>query len=336
VDRGEDNLVAWLAERYGANGIGHHLTGGASSASADGGVVLGLGDDMAWVAGGGEGILLTVDMLMDGIHFDSTAVGPEKIGRKALAVSLSDCAAMAVRPCYVVVSVALPEAWSMAQAQALFLGMEPLAEAFGCAIIGGDTNSWSAPLVVDVTLAARPYAGVPPVRRNGAQPGDELWVTGRLGGSLRGHHLTFQPRVVEAHRLACLLGDSLRAMMDLSDGLSTDAPRMAKASGCGLMLDVAALEHVASEAASDAARDDGGSVMDHVLNDGEDFELFFAASPGAMERLQAASKEQTDSGTPPLKMCSRVGVAVEGEGVWMRAADGARQPIQPRGWQHFR
>ncbi len=92
---------------------------------------------------------------------------------------------MAVRPCYAVVSVALPEAWSMAQAQALFLGMEMLAEAFGCSIIGGDTNSWSAPLVVDVTVAARPYDDVAPVRRDGARPGDELWVTGRLGGSLR-------------------------------------------------------------------------------------------------------------------------------------------------------
>ena len=332
MNKGEDNLVAWLAERFGAGGIGD----GASSGSADRGVVIGIGDDMAWVAGGESGVLFTADMLMDGVHFDSAIHGPEEIGRKALAVSLSDCAAMAVRPCYVVVSVALPEAWSMAQAQALFLGMEPLAKAFGCSIIGGDTNSWPAPLVVDVTVAARPYEDIAPVRRDGARPGDELWVTGRLGGSLRGHHLTFQPRVVEAHWLAGHLGASLRAMLDLSDGLSTDAGRMAAASGCGLVLDAAALERVASDAAAAASREDGRSVADHVLNDGEDFELFFAAAPGAMDKLWAAVAERPDADGPALEICSQVGVAVEEAGVWSRAADGLRQRIEPRGWQHFR
>ena len=136
VNKGEDNLVAWLAERFGVKGVGRRPSAGALSGSVDRGVVIGIGDDMAWVAGGEGGVLLTADMLMDGVHFDSAIHGPEEIGRKALAASLSDCAAMAVRPCYVVVSVALPEAWSMGQAQGLFLGMEPLAEAFGCTIIG--------------------------------------------------------------------------------------------------------------------------------------------------------------------------------------------------------
>lgn len=330
MKKGEDNLVAWLAERFGGKGSGHDPAAGASSGSADRGVVIGIGDDMAWVAGGDSGVLLTADMLMDGVHFDTSVHGPEEIGRKALAVSLSDCAAMAVRPCYVVVSLALPEAWTMAQAQALFLGMEPLAEAFGCTIIGGDTNSWAAPLVVDVTVTARPYEGVAPVRRDGARPGDELWVTGRLGGSLRGHHLTFQPRVVEAHWLAGHLGASLRAMMDLSDGLSTDAGRMATASGCGLELDATALERVASDAAAEASQEDGRSVADHVLNDGEDFELFFAAAPGVMDKLRV------DADDPALEICSQIGVVVEGPGVWLLAADGSRQRIEPRGWQHFR
>jgi len=325
VNKGEDNLVAWLAARFGANGIG----GGSKAGAVDRSVVIGIGDDMAWVAGDGGGLLLTADMLMDGVHFDTAVHGLEEIGRKSLAVSLSDCAAMAVRPCYAVVSVALPESWSMAQAQGLFLGMEPLAGAFGCSIVGGDTNSWSAPLVVNVTVAARPYEDVAPVRRDGARPGDELWVMGRLGGSLRGRHLAFEPRVVEAHRLAIHLGASLRAMLDLSDGLSTDAVRMAAASGCGLELDATALKQVASDAARDASREDGRSVVDHVLNDGEDFELFFAAAPGTMDELRAADG-------PLLEICSRIGVVVEGAGVWLRGADGSPQRIEPKGWQHFR
>ena len=93
MNKGEDNLVAWLAERFGTDGIGHRLSVGASSASVDRGVVIGIGDDMAWVACGDGGVLLTADMLMDGVHFDSTVQRPEEIGRKALAASLSDCAA---------------------------------------------------------------------------------------------------------------------------------------------------------------------------------------------------------------------------------------------------
>ena len=335
MEKSEDSLIEWLAERFAAGDFGHGSAGGVSSSSSGREVVLGIGDDMAMVAGGSGEVLLTTDLLMDGVHFDSAVHSPEQIGRKALAASLSDCAAMAVRPCCAVVSVALPNAWSMAQAVGLYLGMEPLASDYGCSIVGGDTNSWRRPLVISVTVMAEPHEGIAPVRRDGARPGDELFVTGRLGGSGQGKHLSFQPRVAEAHWLAGHLKDALRAMLDLSDGLSTDAARVAAASGCGLVFEVAALEQVVSTQAHDAAQEDGRSPVDHALNDGEDFELFFAASPGSMVRLQDRFADPGGEDEQMVRLCTRIGVAIEEAGVWLAGADGSRQPVAPGGWQHF-
>lgn len=316
----ENDLVDWIARRFPPVGKG---------------VRIGIGDDMAMVATGDTGILITSDMLMDGVHFETASHSPEHIGRKALAASLSDCAAMAVRPRYAVISVALPDAWTMEQARRLFLGMEDLAAAHGCAIVGGDTNSWSRGLVIDVAVVAEPYPDTPPVRRSGARPGDALCVTGRLGGSRRGHHLTFQPRVGEARALAVRFGTALHAMMDLSDGLSTDAPRMAAASGCGIVLEEAVLDRVASEAARIAADEDGRSCVDHVLNDGEDFELFFAVTEEALSAVVRAGTHPTETDDAAPGEWTRVGTAVEQPGVRLRGRDGAERRLESRGWQHF-
>ncbi|MFQ5500879.1 MAG: thiamine-monophosphate kinase [Phycisphaerae bacterium] len=309
MTKGEDNLVAWMAGRLRDR----------DQRSESDGVTLDIGDDMALLAPGGGAIAVTSDMLMDGVHFDTQVHDPRAIGRKALAASLSDCAAMAVRPRWVLVSLALPDAWSMEQAQTLFLGIEDLAKAFDCTIIGGDTNSWTRPLVVDVTVLAEPYPDVTPVRRDGVVAGDELFVTGRLGGSLLEHHLAFTPRVAEAYALARRLGSDLHAMMDLSDGLSTDAARMARSSGCGLVFDTDAIERVVSDTAREMSREDGRSPLDHALNDGEDFELLFASAAGALEQPET----------------TRVGIAIDEPGVWLRTANGIRTPLEPVGWRHF-
>jgi thiamine-monophosphate kinase len=324
VDKSENKLVAWIAARFPA-----------PPASPPHGVHIGIGDDMAMVATPGDAALATADMLMDGVHFDAAVHSPEQIGRKALAVSLSDCAAMAVQPRYALVSVALPNAWSMEQAQRLYLGMESLAQTFDCAIVGGDTNSWAGLLVIDVTVLAEAHAGITPVRRDGAVPGDGLFVTGKLGGSLRGHHLTFRPRVDEARWLARRLGDALHAMMDLSDGLAADAPRMAAASGCGLVFEAEAIEEVVSDAAVAAASEDGRSAIRHALEDGEDFELLFAAEPGSMSRLMSPSDGSTGSDEAFTCCPACVGVAVQTPGVRLRAADGQETDFAAGGWQHF-
>ncbi len=320
MDKSENNLVAWIAARFPAprNGVG-----------------IGMGDDMAMVSTPGNAVLATADMLMDGVHFDTAVHSPEQIGRKALAVSLSDCAAMAAVPRYALVSVALPNAWSMEQAQRLFIGMESLATSFACAIVGGDTNSWAGPLVIDVTVLAEAAAGIAPVRRDGAVAGDGLFVTGKLGGSLRGHHMSFRPRVNEAQGLARRLGDALHAMMDLSDGLATDAPRMAAASGCGFVLDTEAIETVVSDAARAAASEDGRSALRHALADGEDFELLFAAEPAAMASLKCSRDGSTDADMVFTCQSTRVGDVVQAPGVRLRDADGRETDLAGGGWQHF-
>ena len=284
---------------------------------------IGIGDDMAMLRIGGVDVLVTADMLMDGVDFEASKHAPERIGRKAMAASLSDCAAMAVRPRFALVSVALPNSWTMTQARRLFRGLEAMARRHGCLVVGGDTNSWSKPLVIDVMIVAEPWKGVRPVRRDGMRPGDAVYVTGHLGGSLLGHHLDFEPRVGEARRLAKKLGPRLHAMMDLSDGLSTDGHRMAAASGCGIEFDSAALKSVASEAARRTSASDGGALLDHVLNDGEDFELLCAAEPRAASRVRLESA------------WTQVGVAIDQRGLWLREATGRPRRIRQGGWEHW-
>ena len=253
---------------------------------------------------------------------------------------------MAVRPRYVLVSVALPETWSMAQAKGLYRGVEKLAAKFGCAIVGGDTNSWKHPLAIDVMVIAEPWEGVEPARRSGMQQGDAVCVTGVLGGSLaapkrggRGsvpHHLGFEPRVWEAHWLADGLATHLHAMMDLSDGLSTDATRMAAASGCGIEFDAAALGTTVSEAAAAASQADGRSTLDHLLNDGEDFELLFAVDRKGLSILRQPVGGKGGATARAPERWTKIGMAVKGRGVWLRREDGRRERIESRGWQHFK
>ncbi len=309
--KSENNLIAWISERF------------ALPPDADDSLMIGIGDDMAMIRSNREGLLIASDMLMDGVDFDVAVHAPQRIGRKALAVNLSDCAAMAVRPRYALISLALPGDWSMEQAQGLYLGMEALARRYDVRLIGGDTNSWMKSLVIDVTVLAEPWASVRPITRNGARPGDHICVSGPLGGSLAGHHLDFEPRVLEAKQLAESYGERLHAMMDISDGLSIDAMRMSKASGIGIELFEESLEQAASTAARQAAAHDGRSVLDHVLHDGEDFELLFTID-------SARAGVSCDHASQRI-----IGRAVDERGVWLLNREGKRVPVQPLGWQHF-
>src|SRR5436190_21276494 len=164
-------------------------------------VLIGPGDDAAALHFRADApCLVTTDMLLDGSCFRLAEAGPRLVGRKAMAVNLSDIAAMASRPVAAVVSLGLPRAGGRALAEELYLGLRELADAFDTALVGGDTNSWDGPLVISVTVLgqATPRGAV---TRHGAKPGDWLMVTGTLGGSIRGKHLDFTPRVREALRL---------------------------------------------------------------------------------------------------------------------------------------
>jgi thiamine-monophosphate kinase len=274
-------------------------------------------------------------MLMDGVDFDARIHTPQQIGRKALAVSLSDCAAMAVRPRWVSVTVALPDNWSIEQAQGLYLGMEPLAEAHCCRIIGGDTNSWSQGLVIETCVVAEPWPGLEPVRRGGVRPGDWICVTGVLGGSLAGHHLEFEPAVATAFNLATGFKGRLKAMMDISDGLSIDAARMARASACTIQLEEAGLGLVVSDAAIAASRADHRTPLEHALHDGEDFELLFALAPEAATALGPGQAAVTTPAGNAVVAYTVIGRAEKGEGLWLLDMSGHRRRIEPAGWQHF-
>ena len=311
---GERELVRWLQQRTGP---------------PQWPVLLGIGDDMAVVevggtaTGGGATVVITSDMLMDGVHFDTRVHGLEQVGRKAIACSLSDCAAMAVKPVAATVSVAWPADGNIEDAKKLFEGAWAIAREFDCAIVGGDTTSWGHPLAVDVAMIAAEYPDQPVIPRSGARVGDTLYVTGPLGGSRLGRHMDFVPRVREARSIAAATGPHLHAMMDLSDGLSLDLHRMCEASNVGAELIEDLMARAVSDDARKASEADGVSPLQHALNDGEDFELLLAVGGDAPE--------------PPaiedvyLHPIGRV-VAV---GVSLRRRDGTTQPVEPGGYEHL-
>lgn len=241
---------------------------------------IGIGDDMALLSlGQGQKLLMSSDMLVEGVHFDLTRDRFRAVGRKALAVCLSDCAAMAVRPVAATLSLAAPDRLSLEDAKELFLGMETLADEYEVILAGGDTARSPSGLVLDVAIVAEPWPGVRPMLRSGGRPGDRLFVTGPLGGSLLDRHTSFTPRVREAHEIARLGGGKVHAMMDLSDGLGLDLRRLCQASRCGASLIEEELLALATPEALEMSRRDGRPVLEHVLEDGEDFELLIAGDP---------------------------------------------------------
>src|SRR6516164_383102 len=158
-------------------------------------ILIGPGDDTAalhWAKD--KPLLVTTDMLLDGSCFRLAEAGPRRVGRKAMAVNLSDIAAMAGVPTAAVVSVGLPRAGGRELAEQLYLGMREVAVAFNLPLVGGDTNSWDGPLSVSVTILGEATERGP-VLRSGAKVGDWVLVTGPFGGSILGHHLDFMPRV---------------------------------------------------------------------------------------------------------------------------------------------
>jgi thiamine-monophosphate kinase len=282
-------------------------------------VLLGPGDDAAaLLLQPNVPCLVTTDMLMEGVCFKLAEAGPRAVGRKAMAVNLSDIAAMAGKPVAAVVSAALPRQHGRVLAEQLYLGLREMGDEFHTAIIGGDTNSWDGPLVISVTVLGE-AAGAGPVRRSGARPGDWLLVTGPLGGSIRGKHLTFTPRVREALRLHEIA--HLHAMIDVSDGLAADVNHLCVESGCGALLRAEEIP-VSADA---QAMNDAKSPLDHALTDGEDFELVFAVA-------EDEGRQLIRSQPVPGITLAHIGECVE-KGLWLEQ-EGNRRPLETRGYEH--
>ncbi|HEV3417152.1 MAG TPA: thiamine-phosphate kinase [Pirellulales bacterium] len=286
---------------------------------------LGPGDDAAILELGRSGeCVVTVDLLSDGVDFDLATIDARRAGRKALAASLSDLAAMAAKPVAAVIALALPRKGGQRLAIELYEGMIPLAERYATAIAGGDTNSWDGPLAISVTAIGEvtPHG---PLLRGGAKPGDRIIVTGEFGGSILGKHLDFEPRVNEALLLKARF--DLHAGMDCSDGLSLDLSRMAGESGCGAALNLDRIPIAA--AAHDVARQEpsAGTALDRALGDGEDFELILAAPP------EDAAKLIAEQPLAPLRLTD-IGQFIVELGLWQVAADGQLCALQVRGYEH--
>jgi thiamine-monophosphate kinase len=249
---GEAAFLAWVRRRQEAGFAGNRP-----------------GDDLAVLDWPGGLVLLGVDPVLDGVHVDVSRDGFAAAGRKAMNRNLSDVAAMAGEPVAATVSLVVPHPTSLAEVQEVYLGAETAGLEAGCPIVGGDFASWEGRLVVTVGILGRTRH---PVLRGTAQPGQTLFVTGPLGGSILGRHLTFKPRLAMGLRAAGEFRAS--AMIDLSDGLSRDLPRLL---GPNVGATVNASSVPIHPDASALARQTGREALWHALNDGEDYELLFAA-----------------------------------------------------------
>lgn len=285
-------------------------------------VPIGIGDDAAALRlSEGSLAVVTTDMLIDGVHFHSAEASPMQIGHKAIARCVSDLAAMAADGLAVVVAMAAPPGLTEGYFRELFEGMKQAADALGVRIVGGDISSAQLPLTLTITAIGCGAEGRL-VRRSGARAGDMLLVTGELGGSILGRHLSFLPRLREARVLRDVA--DLHSMIDISDGLAADAGHIAEESGVGIEIWEEAVP-VSADARALAARD-GRTPLEHALHDGEDYELLFTLSARDAEGLLLRSDF-------PVKLTC-IGEVVAGGGLWIRRKGQPRRALAPEGWKH--
>lgn len=301
------------------------------------GLRLGIGDDAALVdIRRGHSLILTTDMSLEGVHFRRGLHPARSIGHRALARSLSDIAAMGGYPRYALVSLAISKGATSRWIANLYLGMLTLARRFGVAVVGGDTARVSGPTFLDVIVAGEVPRGRA-LLRSGAHPGDQVFVSGRLGYAALGLRLLTLPRGrrtphrVEALRAhlypepQCALGQFLSrgrlasALMDLSDGLSTDLARLCEASGVGARLWANLLPGPSRLAAKDSLR--------LALHGGEDYQLLFTVPPGKVSRIPSTF------GDVPLH---RIGEIRQAKGLRLIGTDGSVRRLAPGGWDCFR
>jgi thiamine-monophosphate kinase len=320
-------------------------------------VAVGPGDDAAVVAPRPRTHdVFTTDALVDGVHMDRRFVPPDAIGHRALAVNLSDLAAMGAEPRAALLSLILPDSLDVTEIDGMVGGMLALANEHGVAMVGGNITSTPGPLVVDITA----IGSVHPRRallRSGARPGDEVYVTGTLCDAAVGlrilrsdraersaqenvsndpndpnvpaagaiaRYLYPQPRV----RVGLLLGRNgvASSCIDLSDGLADGVRQIAEASGVGITIDASSIP-LSDEVLGWHARN-GANPVDLALGGGDDYELMFTVRPAHRGRLRGVRNRL---GTLPL---TRIGVVTKGRGVLIQQ-NGTARPL-PAGYEHFR
>lgn len=286
-------------------------------------VIAGIGDDCAVVRTGRRDpydLLLKSDPVIEGVHFRPDTKGAA-IGHKALGRVLSDLAAMGGEPLWILVDLVSPPTAAVAHIESIYRGMARLARQYGAAIVGGDTSCGKV-LEVHVFAVGRVPRGKA-ILRSGARVGDALYVMGALGGSGLGHHLRFEPRLVEGQWLRA--SGWVTAMMDVSDGLATDLRRLAAASGTGAVLAVGGIP------VAGAARrmKDKRPAVEHALADGEDFELLFTVPCRKAASFEAAWRKVF------RLPCTRIGEMTAKSGV-VELRDGLNcEELTLHGYEHF-
>jgi len=306
-------------------------------------VSLGIGDDCAVVQGSAGQLLITTDMMVEGIHFRLDWYEGSQLGHKALAASLSDVAAMGGVPRYALISIALREALPVSLIEEIYRGMVALSKHFQVELVGGDTVRSPDVVVLDVVVVGE--APRHPRQRSQAREGHLLMVTGSLGGSAAGlqlleqgtsphdhrwtelikRHLQPWPRVREGRELASLSG--VGAMIDISDGLVRECHHLAAASE--VAVEIWADHLPLHPAAAELARQWNADPLRWALFGGEEYELLVTGTPSfarQAERLLARHNV-------PITTIGRV---LRGSGVRVRKEDGSIEPIPPVGWEHFR
>jgi thiamine-monophosphate kinase len=277
------------------------------------GVIAGSGDDAAVVRSPGKDlIVLKTDCVVENVHFDRKAL-PESIGWKAMMRPLSDFAAISGIPEFALVTLIVDRGRKMSWVSGVYRGLARAARRFEVSIVGGETSAAQRTAAISVSIAGRVEKNRW-VSRHGGKPGDHLFVTGRLGGSIRGKHLRFIPRIEESRWLTANF--RIHAMMDLSDGLGADLPRLAKASKVGFHLDYESIPRTR------------GISIKNAISDGEDFELLFAVSPNDSQRLQVEWRRKF----PRLKL-TKIGTLNRKSSPSRTGSNENRK--FPRGYVHF-
>lgn len=313
--------------------------------------ITGIGDDAAvFHTAAGKQSVITTDLLIEDVDFRRTTIPPYLLGHKALAVSLSDIAAMGARPRWSLISIGIPaDVWQTDFVERLYSGWFELANRYDVHLIGGDTSRTEEKIVID-SIVLGECAANNAVKRSGAQPGDQIFVTGSLGAAAAGlrlvergahlaeknlddddsqkldHVLLRQLRPEPRTGWGIIIGEERLAtsMIDISDGLSSDLNHLCEASGVGALIDSSLLpiDRQVVELCGRRALD----PLQLALHGGEDFELLFTVSPNDVNRLP-----RRVDGT----QLTRIGeIRIKGEGV--RISEGPRTwDLNPGGWRHF-